>query len=68
MSKLLLRGIEKEANNKVISDAERTRVKAEEDYIKDLDAATEGIAQGEFEGLDIEVGETKVTEEKRGNG
>lgn len=68
MSKLLLRGIEKEANNKVISEAERSRIKAEEDYIKDLDAASEGIAQGAFEGLEIEAGETKVTTEKRAGG
>ena len=65
MTKFLLRGIEREANNKITSDAEKSRQKAEVDYVKDLEATSEGNPSGDFEGLDIEFSETKETNESR---
>lgn len=65
MSKLLLRGIEKEANNNVISAAEKSRIRAKEDYLKDLEATVDGNPQGEFAELEITEVEPEVGDEHR---
>ena len=71
MSALLLRGIEKEANTNVLSDIEKSKIKAEEDYLKDLEATVDGKPQGEFKDLEItevtpEVGDEHRTAKERG--
>ena len=65
LTKLLLRGIEKEATNTITSDAEKTRQRAQLDYVKDLEATSEGNPSGDFEGLEIEFSETKESEQTR---
>lgn len=60
MSKLLLRGIKKEADTRAMSDAEKNRIRAGEDYLKDLEATVSGNPQGEFAELEV----TEVEPEK----
>lgn len=65
MTRLLLRGIEKEATNRVKSEADKSREKSKLDYLKDLEATSEGNPSGDFEGLEIEFSETKESKQTR---
>ncbi len=65
MSRLLIRGIQLEADRRVESYIKKLQRKQELDYVKDLDETSEGRPSGVFEDLDIISGDTIVTNEKR---
>lgn len=69
MSRLLLRGIEREATKRIQSEAEKKREQKEADYLKDLEATVDGNPQGEFEELEVteiepEEDQTKSAKER----
>jgi len=65
MTKVLIRGIELEANAKLQSDSERYRLQVERDYYADLRATVDGKPQGVFEELDIVTTETEESKQTR---